>query len=228
MASLARPSNGNVGRFSSHGILRTNKLQSNFNETFSLLSYILQVKGPNDHLGNPTVRPYTPTSTDRVKGTFDLVIKSYPNGIVSSYFNSLNVGDKIEVKGPILKFAYSPNMKKSISMICGGSGLTPMLQVINEIISNPADKTQVHLIFSNTTEEDIILKKELDIIASKHSNILVNYVVSKPASADWKGLVGRVNADMIHKLPQPTNETMVLVCGPPGFMETVSIILNFV
>lgn len=170
------------------------------------------------------MRPYTPTSTDREKGHFELVIKSYPTGVVSSYMNSLKVGDKIEVKGPLTKFAYTANMKKSISMICGGSGLTPMLQVIKEIIENPADKTVVHLIFSNSTEQDILLKEVLDDIAKKHSNIHITYLVSKPSSS-WKGLKGHVSADLIAKLPKPSSDTMVLVCGPPGFMETVSICL---
>lgn len=64
-----------------------------------------------------------------VKGHFDLVIKSYPNGVVSKYMDGLKEGDRIEVKGPLPKFKYVPNMKKRIGMVAGGSGITPMLQV---------------------------------------------------------------------------------------------------
>jgi predicted ferric reductase len=39
------------------------------------------------------------------------------------------VGDKVEVKGPFPKIAYTANMKKKIGMIAGGTGITPMLQV---------------------------------------------------------------------------------------------------
>jgi cytochrome-b5 reductase len=35
----------------------------------------------------------------------------------------------VEVKGPFPKLAYVPNMKKNIGMLCGGTGITPMLQV---------------------------------------------------------------------------------------------------
>ena len=38
-------------------------------------------------------------------------------------------------------------------MVAGGTGLTPMLQVIKEILRNPEDKTSVHLIFANNGEE---------------------------------------------------------------------------
>lgn len=58
--------------------------------------------------------------------------------------------------------------------MAGGSGLTPMLQVIKEIARNPADKTQASFVFANQTVDDIILKRELDEIASKHDNITVS------------------------------------------------------
>ena len=57
--------------------------------------------------------------------------------------------------------------------IAGGSGLTPMLQVIKEIVRNPIDQTQVNFIYANQSVDDIILKKELDEIAAKNDNVNV-------------------------------------------------------
>lgn len=48
-----------------------------------------------------------------------------------------------------------------------------MLQVASEIVNNPEDKTQVSLIFANQTEDDIILRDELDQMAAKHDNFQV-------------------------------------------------------
>ena len=53
------------------------------------------------------------------KGHFDLVIKRYENGAVSSYMHGLKPGDKIKVKGPFPKLKIEPNMKKAIGMIAG-------------------------------------------------------------------------------------------------------------
>jgi len=35
-------------------------------------------------------------------------------------------------------------MNASVLQLAGGSGITPMLQVIDAIVSNPEDDTQVH------------------------------------------------------------------------------------
>ncbi len=57
--------------------------------------------------------------------------------------------------------------------VAGGSGITPMLQVASEVLRNPADKTEVSLIFANQTEKDIILREEIDEMAAKHKNFKV-------------------------------------------------------
>jgi cytochrome-b5 reductase len=46
-------------------------------------------------------------------------------------------------------------------MIAGGTGITPCYQIIKAVLNNPNDKTKVNLVYSNTTQEDILLKDEL-------------------------------------------------------------------
>lgn len=107
-------------------------------------------------------------------------------------------------------------------MIAGGTGITPMLQVIKEIIKNPEDKTEVHLIFANNGEEDILLKNEIDDIVKKHKNVKVTYILSTP-SPSWTGHKGFVTLPLVQEvIAKPSADTLVLVCGPPGFMQAVS------
>lgn len=168
------------------------------------------------------IRPYTPISDPDSKGYFDLLIKVYPEGKMSQHFASLKPGDVLEVKGPIEKLRYSPNMKKHIGMIAGGSGITPMLQVIEAILKNPDDNTQVSLIYANVSPDDILLKKKLDVLAATHPNLKVFYTVDSPTN-DWRGGIGYVSKDMIVKgLPPPSDDTLILVCGPPGMMKHLS------
>ena len=91
--------------------------------------------------GETVVRPYTPVTSDRQLGYFDLVVKGYEEGKLSRVLTSVQPGDQVEMKGPWVKLEYKPNMKKAIGMIAGGSGVTPMFQVIRKVLENPRDNT---------------------------------------------------------------------------------------
>ena len=42
-----------------------------------------------------------------------------------------------------------PTEVKKVGMIAGGTGITPMLQLIRQILKNKEDKTEVSLLFAN-------------------------------------------------------------------------------
>mmetsp|Transcript_25303 Transcript_25303/g.35452 ORF Transcript_25303/g.35452 Transcript_25303/m.35452 type:complete len:360 (+) Transcript_25303:57-1136(+) len=179
-------------------------------------------KGPLDSNGKPIIRPYTPITPGQQTTYFDLLVKTYPQGNMSKFIQNLKVGETLEVKGPIKKIEYSPNMKKKIGMIAGGTGLTPMLQIIQEVLSNPVDKTELTLLFANVAEEDILLKHNLDDLAQKFPNFKVHYVLETPPKG-WNQSVGYVTDEVIkQKLPSPGSETLIMVCGPPPMMKAIS------
>jgi cytochrome-b5 reductase len=174
------------------------------------------------HIGDKEiVRSYTPTSSDDELGYFDLLVKSYPTGNVSKHFANLNLGDKIRVRGPKGQFKYERGLVDSLSMVAGGSGITPMYQVLQAIAKDPSDKTKVVLIYANVTFEDILLKKELDQLAAEHDNISVYYVLNNPPE-NWTGGVGFVTPDILqaHLFP-PSSRTKVLLCGPPPMVSSL-------
>lgn len=151
-----------------------------------------------DGTSKEIVRSYTPISGDHQPGYFDLLIKSYPTGNISRHMASLAVGQSIRVKGPKGAFVYTPNMVRHFGMIAGGTGITPMLQVVRAIVRGRAagDATQVDLIFANVTPQDILLKEDLDALVAEDKGIRVHYVLDRPP-AGWTGGVGYVTAEMI-------------------------------
>lgn len=107
-------------------------------------------------------------------------------------------------------------------MIAGGTGITPMLQIIRAALKNPADKTKLSLIYANVTAEDILLKKELDELAATHpKRFTVFYVLNDPPHG-WHGGVGFVTREHIQKHMPPSNHDIkVLMCGPPPMMNAM-------
>ena len=57
------------------------------------------------------------------------------------------------------------NQYKEIGLIAGGSGLTPMLQVAQELLNTVEDETKLSMLFANVSPADVYLKDELDELA---------------------------------------------------------------
>jgi cytochrome-b5 reductase len=168
---------------------------------------------------------YTPITTDDQPGYFELLVKGYPNGNVSKYLCTLKEGDEVSVKGPVAKLPYTANMKKRIGMIAGGSGITPMLQIVKEILKNPDDKTEVTLIFGNQTPQDILMRAELDeLAASSKGQVKIHYAVDKNPTNDANiQHIGYVTEQFCRQvLPSPSPDTLIYICGPKEMLDAVA------
>ncbi|GAA96432.1 hypothetical protein E5Q_03098 [Mixia osmundae IAM 14324] len=172
--------------------------------------------------GKDIQRSYTPTSSDDEKGFFELMIKSYPQGNVSKHIGEMEVGDKLKVKGPKGTMHYTPDMCSEIGMVAGGTGITPMLQIIRACCKNAKDTTKISLIYANQTPEDILLRDELDSLAKEHDKFHVHYTVDK-APDGWEYSTGYVTKEMIEEhLPKHSDTSKMLLCGPPPQVSAVA------
>ena len=140
--------------------------------------------------------------------------QSYEKGNISRHISLLKIGDHIRVKGPKGQFNYSPTLAREIGMIAGGTGITPMLQIIRAALKNTQDTTKLSLIYANVNYEDILLKEELDDLAYKYSwRFKVYYVLNNPPTG-WTGGVGFVSKEQIAKhLPANRDDIKMLLCG---------------
>ncbi|EOY10436.1 NADH:cytochrome B5 reductase 1 isoform 1 [Theobroma cacao] len=176
-----------------------------------------------DSQGDEVIKPYTPTTLDSDVGSFELVIKMYPQGRMSHHFREMRVGDYLSVKGPKGRFRYQPGQVRAFGMIAGGSGITPMFQVARAILENPKDTTNVHLIYANVTCEDILLKEELDSLVARYpGRFKVYYVLNQPPEV-WDGGVGYVSKEIIQiHCPAPAPDIQILRCGPPPMNKAMA------
>eukprot|EP00658_Telonema_sp_P-2_P057406 TRINITY_DN4586_c0_g1_i11.p1 TRINITY_DN4586_c0_g1~~TRINITY_DN4586_c0_g1_i11.p1 ORF type:complete len:280 (+),score=83.18 TRINITY_DN4586_c0_g1_i11:226-1065(+) len=129
-------------------------------------------------------RKYTPVSRVTDKGKLELLVKIYePNdqfadgGKMSQHLNRMKLQETIDVTGPSGRITYLGNGQimfsrtkhtiTKIGMIAGGTGITPMLQLMQAISDNKADQTKVSLLFGNQTPADILCKDELEEFRSR-------------------------------------------------------------
>lgn len=195
--------------------------------------------------GSLVVRAYTPVSSDEDQGYVDLVVKVYhknshpsfpEGGKMSQHLDNMAVGDTIDFRGPngllVYKgngqFSIRPDKKsepkvrkfKHVGMIAGGTGITPMLQLIRRITEDPNDNTECSLIFANQTEKDILLSGELEEVKKNHPDkVKLWFTLDKPPQ-DWRYGSGFVTSDMIKDhLPAPSTDVLVVLCGPPPMIQ---------
>ncbi|XP_059280356.1 nitrate reductase [NADH] [Lycium ferocissimum] len=186
------------------------------------------------------MRAYTPTSTVDEVGFFELVVKIYFKGIhpkfpnggqMSQYLDSLPLGAFLDVKGPLGHIEYQGKgnflvhgkhkFAKKLAMIAGGTGITPVYQVMQAILKDPEDDTEMYVVYANRTEDDILLKEELDAWAEKiPERVKVWYVVQDSIKEGWKYSTGFITEAILREhIPMPSHTTLALACGPPPMIQ---------
>lgn len=202
--------------------------------------------------GKLVVRSYTPVSSDNDQGYVDLIIKVYfPNvhpkfpegGKMTMHLENMKIGDSIDFVGPKGFIEYESTGKmaiqedkkfdgpitrkfvRKIGMIAGGSGITPMLAIARQILSVQEDNTQIHLLYANQTEADILCREEIEEMKAKHPDqVHVWYTLDRPGD-DWKGFTGFINQEMLeasmpaYGIPTPGTSPQILICGPPPMIK---------
>jgi ferredoxin-NADP reductase len=187
----------------------------------------------DDHL---VIRPYSPVTSlvrffgngtmdnelmqsSNINGTIALAVKRYPNGAMSSWLHdSLSIGDTVEMMGPMGGYYYYPNEYDSIGLIAGGSGITPVLSVLMTALSNSEDETKFSLIYTNSSERDVIFRDELLQLSHKFPERFTLRMMNGS---------GRINRMVLREhLPRPSKGTQILICGPTGFATSVQKMLR--
>jgi len=191
-------------------------------------------------------RSYTPTPSTVICGYVDVVAKMYRPGSVlmpdgkevvwedggkmSSYLDSKSAGDYIEISGPTGLHEYLGNgvfkmPGKTVSashfgLLAGGTGITPMLQLIHAALRDPNDKTKFTLIYANKHEDDILVRDLLEKEAqSSNGQFTLHYTLDFPPDS-WSQFRGFITAEMIKKcFPAPEQKPIILMCGPPAMIE---------
>jgi glycine betaine catabolism B len=81
------------------------------------------------------------------------------------------------------------------------------------------------LLYSNSLESDIAFKDELEDLQRENPKIKVIETITRPG-LDWKGLTGRINAEMVKKLVPDYLERTFFTCGPQKMVDAMVSLLR--
>ncbi|CAI5718632.1 unnamed protein product [Hyaloperonospora brassicae] len=221
--------------------------------TFALpAKKLLGLEMPGQHVkvramihGRFIERPYTPTSRIDQPATFDLIVKVYSDGIMSTYLDKLQAGDCIEMMGPQGTIGYPEagvvtaggQLKlmnvHHVVMVAAGTGITPMMQLIRAIVENRKDTAKITLVDCNHSLEHIIARTQLEPLANMfQERVKVHHVLHEATKDDLQELGSlrtgkRLSKEVLAELlPEPSPDVAAFHCGPPAFDEAVSSMLK--
>ncbi|CAN1752260.1 Inducible nitrate reductase [NADH] 1 [Linum perenne] len=106
-------------------------------------------------------------------------------------------------------------------MLAGGTGITPIYQVVQTVLRDQDDKTEMHIVYANRTEDDILLRDELDEWARTDDRLKVWYVVQESIKEGWEYSTGFITEAILREhIPDGSDgEVLALACGPPPMIQ---------
>ncbi|KAI9474233.1 MAG: nitrate reductase [Benjaminiella poitrasii] len=196
----------------------------------------------NDTSAKPkmVIRAYTPSQV-KTK-TIEFVIKIYypfnsvPGGRLTTALDQIRLGETVDFKGPLGEIQYfgkgdisldgRRRHVKEISMIAGGTGITPMWQIIKALKDDQDEMPFVSLIYCARSLDDIIFYKELNELQTTYGpdHFRVRFILNEePKGTEWDGGVGFLCAEEMKKSLFPFNKStdsrITLLCGPEPMLE---------
>ncbi len=159
-------------------------------------------------------------------GELRIAVKAVPDGVFSSFANTqLKAGDLIEVGVPEGHFqlAIRADQTKSYMGVAAGSGITPVLSMIQSVLAEEAG-SKFALIYGNKSPEDTLFYQQLqDLQAQYGTRFSVQYVFSR-AKAE-QALFGRIDASALnYYFNQHPNQSFdhYFLCGPEEMIQHIS------
>ena len=161
----------------------------------------------------------SPTEKDHIEFT-----KKFTDHEYSLALKSAKVGDWARIDAPYGQFTFEGEYPK-ITLLGGGIGITPFMSICKNATDESLN-SKITLFYGCQTEKDLTFKKELEALAEKNKNLSLVLMVNEP-TAQWKGVTGIINAEIVKQHLPDYKENMFYTCGPPPMVEAMEkLVLN--
>ena len=180
--------------------------------------------------GEEIRRAYSICSSPQ-SGDLRIAIKSVSVGAFSTFANSkMKAGDVLEVGTPEGKFTFEPNptSQKNYAGFVAGSGITPVMSILENVLDSEPESTFV-LVFGNKTPEDTIFSKQLHELQLKYTGRFFPHYVYSQAKIEGE-LFGRIEKSTVNYILNNKHKEFEFdkfyLCGPEEMIIRVSDVLK--
>lgn len=152
-------------------------------------------------------------------------IRHVPGGRFSTWArDSLAPGQTVQVLPPDGRFVFTPDPSTARHVLCiaAGSGITPMLAILQALLEGEP-RSRATLIYGNRTLASTMLREPLARLKSRHiGRFALHHVFSREAQ-EAELYHGRLDAERVgaflRTLVPATRVDAAYVCGPAGMID---------
>jgi ferredoxin-NADP reductase len=170
----------------------------------------------------PVLRTYTLSSSPSRPFSIAVTVKAQPGSIGTRWmFENIRPGSHIRAYGPAGDFSHHNHPAGKYLFVSAGSGVTPMMSMLRWL-NDCAPATDVGFVHCARRPEDIIFRKELELLGSRMPGLSLGFLIEERSSREsWFGHMGRIDAVRLPLLVSDFRDREVFCCGPEPFMRAV-------
>jgi flavocytochrome c len=196
-----------------------------------MLGQYVAIRGDWD--GQQLIGYYSPITLPDDQGVIGILART-DKGTLKEWISALRPGDAVEMKGcggltiervPSLhQLRVDKQPLKKIAMIAGGTGVAPMIQIIRAALKKPYVDflERISLIYAAEEIGELTYRSVMERYEKESfGRFSCTYVLNHPPPG-WVGGVGFVDRDVLQTaVPQPSNDLLIAICGPPVMQRAV-------
>ncbi len=175
--------------------------------------------------GAEAVGGYSITSSPALQDSISLAVRmdSGSHPVTGWLHGDARVGDDVEIAlgGD---FYYTPDEAESVVLIGGGIGLTPLMSIVRSV-DEQANRTQLKLVYSAVSPEELLFREQLESIAARNPRISLAFTITQPMADVWDGHTGRIDADLL-RAEGIDLDALFFICGPPDMIRDMAAMLE--
>lgn len=176
--------------------------------------------------GIPTRRSYTIASAPTRRDHIEITVKREEKGLVSGWLHDEVIpGDTLNLLAPNGTFIFTGGEEKSVVLIGGGVGMTPLMSVARYLTDNRWSG-DTYMVLSFRKPSDYLFSDEVASLQARNPNLKVVATMSNPGEEPWSGLTGRIDKALLERLVPDLAAQRIHLCGPPPMMDTVKSALS--
>lgn len=162
--------------------------------TFRSGQWVSLVLPVMDEKERPLRRAYSVASVPSTGSRFELIVTRVDDGRASPWLHQLELGTRLEVKGPQGMFHRVPTAGPSL-FVATGTGVAPFRGMIHDALK-AGGETPLWVLFGVRAPADALYREEFEALERQHPRLRFMLTMSRPPP-EWKGRTGYVQTQVL-------------------------------